>query len=368
MQTLYELLGVQTNCDAGKVKAAFRSAVKVNHPDINIDDPEAPARFREIVRAKDILSDPQLRAVYDRMLEFERQPRHSRSRLATIRDATNIVAIAVVLAGAFSLLTYIPEASVPKVKVADDAAHQSASAGDVRAPPTADAGAPSKSEGVEASAPSAVAPTTGIAVAIEDASPAAAPTATTAHESANVGNVQPPPTADAGGRDKSEGVEASAPSAVAPATSSATGAEDAAPAVAPAATAKVTETIHSDGLTSSPPVKDARFYREKGIAAYRNGDVSLAIADFDVAIRLDPNFKTAYIDRSIAFYRMKEFSRAFADVALAMRIENSHRIATSKLPKASPSSIDKRGKSAKLHSRPRHVASLADRDCHLCRH
>jgi curved DNA-binding protein CbpA len=364
MQTLYELLGVQTNCDAGKVKAAFRSAVKVNHPDINIDDPEAPARFREIVRAKNILSDPQLRAVYDQMLEFERQPLHSRSRLATIRDATNVVAIAIVLAGAFSLLTYIPEASVPKVKVAEDAAHQSVNAGDDQAPPTADVGAPNKSEGVEASAPSAVAPTTGIAIAIEDA----APTATTAHESANVGNVQAPPTADAGARDKSEGVEVSAPSAVAPATSSATAAEDAAPAVAPAATAKVSETIHSDGLTSSPPAKDARFYREKGIAAYRNGDVSLAIADFDVAIRLDPNFKSAYIDRSIAFYRMKEFSRAFADVAQAMRIENSHRIATSKLPKASPLSIDKRGKSAKLHSRPRRVASLADRDCHLCRH
>jgi curved DNA-binding protein CbpA len=368
MQSLYELLGIQTNCDAGKVKAAFRNAVKVNHPDVNIDDPEAPTRFRNIVRARNILSDPELRAVYDRMLEFERRQLHPGSRLAAMRDATHIVVLAVVLAGAFSLFTYIPEASVSKVKVAEDAAHQSANARDVQAPPTTDASAANKSGGVKASAPSAVAPTTSSAVAIEDAAPTAAPAATTAQESANVGNVQPPPTTGASVRDKSEDVQVSAPSAIAPTTSSAVAAEDAAPAVAPTATAKVIETIHSDGLTPSLPVKDAVFYREKGIAAYRNGDVSLAIADFDVAIRLDPNFKSAYIDRSIAFYRMKEFSRAFADVAQAMRIENSHRIATSKLPKASPSSIDKHGKSAKLHSRPGRVASIADRDCQLCRH
>jgi Flp pilus assembly protein TadD len=82
-------------------------------------------------------------------------------------------------------------------------------------------------------------------------------------------------------------------------------------------------------------VKDASFYHERGIAAYRNGDISLAIADFAVAIRLDPNFKNAYIDRSIAYYRMSQFNRAFADIAQAARIENTNRNATPPLSKAS---------------------------------
>jgi hypothetical protein len=109
------------------------------------------------------------------------------------------------------------------------------------------------------------------------------------------------------------------------------------------------EVIPSDGLTSSLPVKDARFYREKGTAAYRQGDVALAIADFDLAIRLDPNFKSAYVDRGLAFYRIGDFNHAFADIAQAMRIENSNRITTPPLPKASPLSSQDRSRAGPSH-------------------
>lgn len=123
----------------------------------------------------------------------------------------------------------------------------------------------------------------------------------------------------------SESLDGSVPSPVA--SSSAVPVEDtaSAPSVAPPVTEKAIAAIHSDGLTSSLPVKDAGFYREQGIAAYHNGDIALAIADFNLAIRLDPNFKNAYIDRSIAFYRIRKFDRAFADIARAIRIENSRR-------------------------------------------
>ena len=89
----------------------------------------------------------------------------------------------------------------------------------------------------------------------------------------------------------------------------------------------------SEGVEA--PVKDAKYY-EQGVAAYHNGDVFLAIADFDLAIERNPNFKNAYIDRGIAFYRMSEFNRAFADIAKVMRIENSRRIEIPPLPKTSP--------------------------------
>ena len=72
-------------------------------------------------------------------------------------------------------------------------------------------------------------------------------------------------------------------------------------------------------------VNDAKHYRERGILAYRSGDISLALIDFDLAIDRDPHFSDAYIDRAIVFYRMGAFNRAFADVAQAKRIDDLSR-------------------------------------------
>lgn len=92
---------------------------------------------------------------------------------------------------------------------------------------------------------------------------------------------------------------------------------------------------NSVAVSSSAPL-DAKSYRKRAIAAYHNGDLALALVDFDLAIRLDPNFAAAYINRGIILYRMREPDLAFNDVAQALRIENSHRTATPPLPKASP--------------------------------
>jgi len=70
---------------------------------------------------------------------------------------------------------------------------------------------------------------------------------------------------------------------------------------------------------------EARLLRERGISAYRNGDLTGSIADLDRAVQLDPNFLPAYVDRGIIFYRQRKFNRAFADVARAKRIEKASR-------------------------------------------
>ena len=57
MKTLYDLLGALPDDDAEDLRAAFRRAVKANHPDLNPGDPEASQAFRRIVRANAILSD-----------------------------------------------------------------------------------------------------------------------------------------------------------------------------------------------------------------------------------------------------------------------------------------------------------------------
>jgi tetratricopeptide (TPR) repeat protein len=69
-----------------------------------------------------------------------------------------------------------------------------------------------------------------------------------------------------------------------------------------------------------PAPADARTLRERGIYAYRVGDLSGALVHFNRAIAQDPGFAAAYIDRGIVFYRMRNFDRAFADMAQAKRL------------------------------------------------
>ena len=74
MGTLYDLLGALPGDDAEGLRVAFRKAAKATHPDINADDPEAPRRFRELMRAYDILTDTDQRATYDELLAIALQP------------------------------------------------------------------------------------------------------------------------------------------------------------------------------------------------------------------------------------------------------------------------------------------------------
>jgi len=74
MGTLYDLLGALPSDDAEDLRTAFRKAAKATHPDINPDNPDAALRFRELVRAYDILNDAEQRATYDQLLAIALQP------------------------------------------------------------------------------------------------------------------------------------------------------------------------------------------------------------------------------------------------------------------------------------------------------
>jgi DnaJ domain len=74
MGTLYDLLGALPGDDAEGLRTAFRRAAKSTHPDMNPDDPEAPRRFRELMRAYDILTDVDQRSTYDELLLIALQP------------------------------------------------------------------------------------------------------------------------------------------------------------------------------------------------------------------------------------------------------------------------------------------------------
>jgi curved DNA-binding protein CbpA len=264
MKTLYDLLGALPDDDAESLRTAFRQAAKATHPDANTDDPDAPLKFRQIVRANAILSDADQRATYDRLLALTRRrpnwkPKRAIRKVAS--DAIKVACLSAVSIGGYLVFEQVSKASIVPVKT----------------------------------------------------------TVVAARAQTEIAAVTPTIQIDTTGRDKpSDKPESAAvvsdavvPSAAAPAANT-----DSAQAMANAAPAL--------DLTA----RDAKSYRERGIVAYLNGDLYRALADFDVAIQIDPGFADAYIDRGIVFYRIHEFDRAFADIAQAKRIKNSNRTKT----------------------------------------
>jgi curved DNA-binding protein CbpA len=263
MKNLYDLLNALPEDDAEGLRAAFRKAVKANHPDNNPGDSDAPLRFRRIVRANAILSDERQRAHYDRLLAVALQQQR-------LKVAIAFATFSVVLLAGYLLFGYGSKASLVAAQVIEVSAREPAPAAAV------------------------------ISDQLSDTIGRARPR----DERDDIGAPDKP--------DNPEAVrEAAAPSATAPAQNT-----EGAPAIANVPAAR------------DLGVKDARYYRERGVLAYGSGDISLALIDFDLAIDLNPHFSDAYIDRSIVFYRMGDFNRAFADIARAKRIDDLNRSQT----------------------------------------
>ncbi|MFB6121198.1 MAG: DnaJ domain-containing protein [Halobacteriaceae archaeon] len=62
----YELLDVPPDADQQEIQAAFREKAREFHPDLN-DDERANEQFKTLHRARDVLTDPEERAAYDRL-------------------------------------------------------------------------------------------------------------------------------------------------------------------------------------------------------------------------------------------------------------------------------------------------------------
>ena len=65
---LYQLLGVSRGASGGEVTQAWRRQALAEHPDRRPRDAAAPARFRALAEAYQVLGDPARRAAYDQSL------------------------------------------------------------------------------------------------------------------------------------------------------------------------------------------------------------------------------------------------------------------------------------------------------------
>jgi curved DNA-binding protein len=63
----YKILGVDKNATEKEIKSAFRKLARKYHPDVNPNDAQAEAKFKEINEANEVLSDAQKRAKYDQL-------------------------------------------------------------------------------------------------------------------------------------------------------------------------------------------------------------------------------------------------------------------------------------------------------------
>jgi len=299
METLYDLLGALPNDDAESLRAAFRRAVKGSHPDINPGDPQAALRFRQIVRANEILNDPEQRAAYDHLLDLARIEQASISKQAMARKvyqfASAVLAFAVVLimaVGGYALYLHLSTAQykIPLQQL------QAA----VRQLPQL--GAPPETVPADVDEPRQAAQTRRPAIEVLKQAMTAEKFALMGEKSAPAHKMEKPEGDTSVAADQALAISA---------------------ATLPADTGAVMAA--NLGLVSDLTVSEARSFRERGISAYRNGDLTGALSDFDQAIQLDPKFSAAYIDRGIVFYRLRKFDRAFADISRARRLERANR-------------------------------------------
>lgn len=65
-EDFYDILGVDRDASEDEIKQAYRDKATEYHPDVS-DDPNAEEKFKQLQKAKDVLTDEEKRAAYDRL-------------------------------------------------------------------------------------------------------------------------------------------------------------------------------------------------------------------------------------------------------------------------------------------------------------
>lgn len=69
----YSILGISKTATPEEIKQAFRKLARKFHPDVNPNNKQAEARFKEVNEAYEVLSDPDKRKKYDQFGQYWKQ-------------------------------------------------------------------------------------------------------------------------------------------------------------------------------------------------------------------------------------------------------------------------------------------------------
>ncbi len=268
MDTLYDLLGALPHDDAEGLRTAFRRAVKGAHPDLRPDDPDAAIRFRQIVRANEILCDRDQRAAYDHLLvlaQLEKDPAKAHPIAAKVHKiASGVLAFASVsIVSVVGYLVFM-HMSVALVNPVGSLAvsHASANVIDLRSRLSDSIAAVSS---VDAPDPAAV----NAFIAARTDSTAAGLVNAMAMAPAEVENAAP------------SGIAGSGPA----------------------------------------PVAHPRDVSAREVATLGSGDVAAVMVNPDQVTELDQKFTAPYVDRGILFFRDQKDDHNFPDLPPLKRSE-----------------------------------------------
>jgi tetratricopeptide (TPR) repeat protein len=87
-------------------------------------------------------------------------------------------------------------------------------------------------------------------------------------------------------------------------------------------------------VPSSVPQKTKEQWLEEGNNHYKAKEYQKAIADYDRAIQLDPQYTDAYINRGVAYHDLNEYEKAIANYDRALQIDPNYTLAKDNREKA----------------------------------
>ena len=102
--TYYQLLDVKTNASSSEIIKAYKKKALLYHPDKNDGHHTANTLFQLINQAKEVLSNPKKRLIYDYSIGVKQKPKSPpKEKIIYVKDETGFTTNEILAVGAIGL-------------------------------------------------------------------------------------------------------------------------------------------------------------------------------------------------------------------------------------------------------------------------